>query len=57
MAEWAGAFMEKIEPWARSMGCSVIWGAPSRIGWRRVVAAMGGEQIEMNGAPVWGRKL
>jgi hypothetical protein len=57
MQEWAGAFMEKLEPWARAMGCTVIWGAPSRAGWRRVVAAMGGEQIEMDGKNVWARSL
>ena len=57
MNEWAAEFLDKIEPWARSMGCSVVWGAPSRIGWRRIVAAMGGEQIEMDGRPVWARKL
>lgn len=57
MNEWAQAFLDRLEPWARSMGCSVIWGQPSRAGWRRIVAAMGGEQIEMDGRPVWARKL
>jgi hypothetical protein len=57
MPEWAQAFLDRIEPWARSLGCVVIWGQPSRAGWRRVVAAMGGEQIEMDGRPVWARRL
>ena len=57
MHEWAAELMARIEPWARSMGCSVVWGVPSRAGWRRVVAAMGGEQIEMDGKPVWARRL
>jgi hypothetical protein len=57
MNEWAAEFMEKIEPWARSLGCEVVWGVPSRAGWRRIVAAMGGEQIEMDGRPVWARRL
>jgi hypothetical protein len=57
MGEWAAEFLDKIEPWARSLGCTCIWGMPSRAGWRRVVAAMGGEQIEMDGKPVWGKAL
>src|SRR5689334_15806800 len=24
--EWAREFMAKVEPWARSLGCTVIWG-------------------------------
>jgi hypothetical protein len=57
MSEWAQVFLDRLEPWARSLGCSVIWGMPSRAGWRRVVATMGGEQIEMDGRPVWARRL
>lgn len=57
MDEWAAAFLAKLEPWARSWGCKVIWGTPSRAGWRRIVRLMGGEEITMDGKPAWGRRL
>jgi hypothetical protein len=57
MDEWAHAFMAKAEPWARSLGCTVVWGTPSRAGWRRIVRLMGGEEIFMDGKSAWGRRL
>jgi hypothetical protein len=57
MDEWAREFMAKIEPWARALGCTVVWGTPSRAGWRRIVRLMGGEEIVMDGKSAWGRRL
>src|SRR5690349_4070142 len=57
MDQWARDFMAKVEPWARSLGCTVIWGTPSRAGWRRIVRLMGGEEIVMDGKRAWGRRF
>jgi hypothetical protein len=57
MGEWAGDFMAKIEPWARSYGCKAIWGTQSRAGWQRIVRLMGGEPIEAVEGLAWGRRL
>lgn len=57
MTEWAPAFMESIEPWARSLGCTHIWGTQSRKGWSRIVRLMGGEPIEAVEGPAWGRRI
>lgn len=57
MDEWAAEFMAKVEPWARSLGCTVVWGTPSRAGWHRIVRLMGGEEIVMDGKRAWGRRL
>ena len=57
MDDWAAEFLAKVEPWARSLGCTVVWGTPSRAGWRRIVRLMGGEEIVMDGKSAWGRRL
>lgn len=57
MDRWAEEFLAKVEFWARSLGCTVVWGTPSRAGWRRIVRLMGGEEITMDGNPAWGRRL
>lgn len=58
MKEWALAFIEAIEPWARAWGCKAIWGTQNRKGWTRIVKLMGGEQIyAADGAAVWARRL
>jgi hypothetical protein len=57
MDDWAAEFMATVEPWARSLGCTVVWGTPSRAGWRRIVRLMGGEEIVMDGRSAWGRRL
>lgn len=57
MDEWAADFMAKLEPWARSLGCTHIWGTQSRAGWRRIVRLMGGEPIDAVEGPAWGRRI
>jgi hypothetical protein len=57
MREWAADFLASIEPWARSWGCTAIWGTQNRPGWARIVRAMGGEQVDMDGQPVWLRRI
>jgi hypothetical protein len=57
LREWAADFMAAIEPWARSLGCTAIWGTQNRRGWARIVKALGGEQIEMDGMPIWARRI
>jgi hypothetical protein len=57
LREWAADFMAAIEPWARSLGCTAIWGTQNRPGWARIVKALGGEQIDMDGMPIWARRI
>lgn len=57
MTEWAGDFMAAIAPWARSLGCTHIWGTQSRKGWERIVRLLGGEPIDAVEGPAWGRRL
>lgn len=58
MNEWAADFMTTIEPWARSLGCTAIWGTQSRKGWKRIVRLLGGEEFGLlNGIPAWGRRI
>lgn len=58
LREWAAEFMAAIEPWARSWGCSAIFGESKRRGWARIVRKMGGEQIGTgeDGA-IWQRRI
>ena len=59
MAGWAGELLAVIEPWARSHGCTWIWGYGRR-GWKQIAQAMGGEPIDMPEAgniPTWGRRI
>lgn len=57
MAEWAADFVAEIEPWARSFGCTHVWGTQSRAGWRRIVRLFGGEPIIVDGKASWMRRL
>jgi hypothetical protein len=57
MAEWAGAFLAEVEPWARSLGCTHVWGTQSRAGWRRIVRLFGGEPAIVDGKASWMRRL
>ena len=57
MDEWANDFLGRVEPWAKSLGCAVLWGTQSRKGWKRIVKMLGGEPIEMDGKAAWARRL
>lgn len=57
LADWAGAFLAVVEPWARSLGCTHVWGTQSRAGWRRIVRLFGGEPIVVDGQASWMRRF
>jgi hypothetical protein len=57
MAEWAADFLAEVEPWARSLGCTHVWGTQSRAGWQRIVRLFGGEPIIVNGKASWMRRF
>lgn len=57
MAEWAADFLAEVEPWARSLGCTHVWGTQSRAGWRRIVRLFGGEPIVVDGKASWMRRF
>ena len=57
MAEWAADFLAKVEPWARSLGCTHVWGTQSRAGWQRIVRLFGGEPVIVDGKASWMRRF
>lgn len=57
MADWAADFLAEVEPWARSLGCTHVWGAQSRAGWRRIVRLFGGAPVIVDGKDSWIRRL
>ena len=57
MAEWAADFLAKVEPWARSRGCTHVWGTQSRAGWQRIVRLFGGEPVIVDGKASWMRRF
>ena len=57
MAEWAADFLARVEPWARALGCTHVWGAQSRAGWRRIVRLFGGAPVIVDGKASWTRRL
>ena len=57
MAEWAADFLAEVEPWARSLGCTHVWGTQSRAGWQRVVRLFGGEPVIVDGKASWMRRF
>ena len=57
LAEWAGAFLAEVEPWARSLGCTHVWGTQSRAGWQRIVRLFGGEPVIVDGKASWMRRF
>lgn len=57
MAEWADDFLAKVEPWARSLGCTHVWGTQSRAGWQRIVRLFGGEPVIVDGKASWMRRF
>jgi hypothetical protein len=57
LAEWAADFLAEIEPWARSRGCTHVWGTQSRAGWQRIVRLFGGEPVIVNGKASWMRRF
>ena len=57
MADWAAGFLAEVEPWARSLGCTHVWGTQSRAGWRRIVRLFGGEPILVDGKASWMRRF
>ncbi len=57
MAEWTANFLATVEPWARSLGCTHVWGTQSRGGWQRIVRLSGGEPVIVDGKASWMRRL
>ncbi len=57
MAEWAADLIAQVEPWARSLGCTHVWGTQSRAGWRRIVRLFGGAPVIIDGKASWMRRL
>jgi len=57
LAEWAADFLAKVEPWARSRGCTHVWGTQSRAGWQRIVRLFGGEPVIVDGKASWRRRF
>ena len=57
LAEWAEDFLAKVEPWARSLGCTHVWGTQSRAGWQRIVRLFGGEPVIVDGKASWMRRF
>jgi hypothetical protein len=57
MAEWAADFLAEVEPWARSLGCTHVWGTQSRAGWQRIVRLFGGEPVIVDGKTSWMRRF
>lgn len=57
LSEWAGDFIEKLKPWARENGCTMITGN-GRKGWDRIVRRFGGVRLDdLQGLPCWGLAL
>jgi hypothetical protein len=57
MAEWAAELLAEVEPLARSLGCTHVWGTQNRAGWRRIVRLFGGEPIVVDGKASWMRRF
>ena len=57
LAEWAADFLAEVEPWARSLGCTHVWGTQSRAGWQRIVRLFGGEPVIVDGKASWMRRF
>ena len=57
MTEWAADLLATVEPWARSLGCTHVWGTQSRAGWQRIVRLFGGEPVIVDGKASWMRRL
>jgi hypothetical protein len=57
MTEWASDFLAEVEPWARSLGCTHVWGTQSRAGWKRIVRLFGGEPVIVDGKASWRRRF
>ena len=55
--EWVGAFLAKIEAYAREWGCVALWGA-GRKGWARIVEVEGFIRIaDTDGLATWEKRL
>ena len=57
LAEWAADFLAEVEPWARALGCTHVWGTQSRPGWQRIVRLLGGEPVIVDGQASWMRRI
>jgi hypothetical protein len=55
--DWADGFLALVEAWARSLGCTALWGSGRR-GWARIVEPRGFRRIaDFNGQPAWERRI
>lgn len=57
MAGWAADLLAEVEPWARSLGCTHVWGTQSRAGWQRIVRLFGGAPLVVDGKASWMRRF
>ena len=58
MTEWLPDFLKSLSPWARGLGCTMIWGTQSRSAWVRIARTLGCEPIEpFNDIPAWGKRI
>jgi hypothetical protein len=55
--DWADDLLALVESWARSLGCTALWGSGRR-GWARIVEPLGFLRItDLNGQPAWQRRI
>lgn len=53
LSKWQSIFVETVAAWARSVGCTALYGA-GRKGWTKVVEPMGFRRIpDIDGRPAW----
>ena len=57
LSEWAEIFVRCVTDWARSLGCTALYGA-GRKGWSKVVEPMGFRRIgDIDGRPAWALEI
>lgn len=57
MVEWVDSFLAVVVPWAKSLGCTAIWGTESRKGWVHIAKLLGCQPIDAVEGPSWGRRI
>lgn len=55
--EWSALLIDAVEAWARSMGCTALYGVGRR-GWARIVEPLGFERVpDIDGRATWERRI